>query len=429
MKPTRLLTALLLALALIASACGSGGDDDASTSETTDTTADAPTASDDSGTADTSGDAGNDDAAMTDEDPLIIGAAIDLTANMAPFDGPALAAAQVTIDRINSEGGVLGRQLQIEVVDTALDPDQTKAAAVDLIDQGAEVLIVTCDVDFATPAVQEGIGAGVLTIAPCIGTDQMGPSRFGDDGRLAFTFGNVAQDEGAALAEFAVDQGWMNAIVVPDNLLVYFEDVCNAFTTRYEELGGTVVATEGFASFDGSVNNLPTAVDSAGPADVIALCTFPPDIATAVGGIRDLGIDTPILSPWSGDGTFWSAPDLTDFYFSTYASVFGDDPNAEVQALIDAIGDPQATATGGFLAGAGAIEAIAAAIETTGSTDGATLADFMEGISGLPTVSGDISFSPDLHSVFGREYRIMRFDNGTPTFVELRAATSPADIG
>ena len=37
----------------------------------------------------------------------------------------------------------------------------------------------------------------------CIGTDQMGPKRFGAKGRLAFSFGNVAQDEGSAMAEYA----------------------------------------------------------------------------------------------------------------------------------------------------------------------------------------------------------------------------------
>ena len=40
----------------------------------------------------------------------------------------------------------------------------------------------------------------LLTVAPCIGTDQMGPKRFGTAGKLAFSFGNVAQDEGSAMA-------------------------------------------------------------------------------------------------------------------------------------------------------------------------------------------------------------------------------------
>ena len=73
-------------------------------------------------------------------------------------------------------------------------------------------MFVTCDVDYATPVVQEAINRGVLAIAPCIGTDQMGPKRFGTKGKLAFSFGNVAQDEGSAMAELRVPEGLAQGI-------------------------------------------------------------------------------------------------------------------------------------------------------------------------------------------------------------------------
>ena len=38
--------------------------------------------------------------------PIIIGAAVDLTKNMAPFDAPAVQAAQIEIKKINAAGGV-----------------------------------------------------------------------------------------------------------------------------------------------------------------------------------------------------------------------------------------------------------------------------------------------------------------------------------
>ena len=109
---------------------------------------------------------------------------------MAPFDGPALASAQYQIDQLNAAGGINGQPVELTFIDTQLDPEQTKAAAIDLIDnQGAQILLVTCDVDFATPAVQEAINRGVLAVSMCIGTDQMGPQRFGEAGKLAFTHG------------------------------------------------------------------------------------------------------------------------------------------------------------------------------------------------------------------------------------------------
>src|SRR5450759_5006367 len=82
------------------------------------------------------------------------------------------------------------------------NPALAKACAQKLLGQGAKIMFTTCDVDFAAPVVQETINRGVLAVAPCIGTDQMGPKRFGAKGKLAFSFGNVAQDEGSATVSY-----------------------------------------------------------------------------------------------------------------------------------------------------------------------------------------------------------------------------------
>ena len=136
--------------------------------------------------------------------PIIVGFAADLSGQMAPFDNPALTAARLEAKKINAHGGVLGRKLEVISCDTQNSkPDVSKSCVDNVVPKGAVVGMVTCDVDFATAAIQEFLSKGMLTIAPCIGTDQMGPKRFGADGKLAFSYGNVAQDEGAAMAEYA----------------------------------------------------------------------------------------------------------------------------------------------------------------------------------------------------------------------------------
>ena len=401
-----LLLALLLTLGLAVAACGGDdeeGDDDGAAAEST-------------------------PAEEGSDEPIVIGAAVDLTNQMAPFDGPALTAAQIQVDKINEAGGIDGRQVELEVVDHQLDPERTKSAAIELIDGGADVLLVTCDVDYATPAVQEAITRGVLAVAPCIGTDQMGPERFGDAGKLAFSIGNVAQDEGAAMAEYAIEQGWMTAATVTDNVIVYFQDVVKAFAARYTELGGEITVEESWTNGDGTIQNVVSALDKAN-VDVIATSTAFDDMPALVGGLRTLGNETPIICGWSCDGNYWLPEGTSNFYVVTYASVFGDDPSDEVKELIAAMEEQDAApGTGGFVTGAAAIDAIAAAIEETGGTEGEALAEAFEGFDGLETISGAISFSPEFHSVFGREYRVMEVQNSQPAFVELRAATSPAEI-
>jgi branched-chain amino acid transport system substrate-binding protein len=373
---------------------------------------------------------GGGEATTAEQGPITIGAAVDQTKLMKFFDGPALTAAQIQADQVNAEGGVNGRQLEFKVQNTRLDPARTKAAAVDLIDQGADIMWVTCDVDWATPSTQEGIQAGLLTVAPCIGTDQMGPKRFGDAGRLAFSYGNVAQDEGAALAELADEKGWKTANVVTDKAIVYTQNVCQAFKQRFEELGGRIASEESFTEGDGTINNVVSSVNDS-KADTIAICaTTQQDLPAFVSGVRGGGNTTPIMGPWSIDGSFWlpkSKSVADNIYVITYASVYGDDPDPAVRDLIAKMtAADQPPATGGFVTGAAAVDGIVEAIkENGGATEGEKLADTTEGFSGLATVSGDVSFSPEFHSAFGREYRVIEIQNGKPRFTGTVKAGEP----
>jgi branched-chain amino acid transport system substrate-binding protein len=395
---------LFAALALGVAACGGDGDE----------AAEEPTTG----------------AETTAEGSITIGWAYDSSGQMAPFDGPALAAAQIRVAEVNEQGGVDGRQLEIETCDTQNnEPSRARVCATTLLEGGADIVFVTCDVDFATPVVQEAISQGTLAIAPCIGTDQMGPKRFGEQGRLAFSFGNVAQDEGSAMAEFAWEQGWRSAALATNTLLVYFQNVVQAFEARFTELGGEIVARESYATGADNVDAAVSRLNQAN-ADVVVTSTAFGELPALVSGIRALGNETPILNSWAGDGTYWVTenPPVTNYFAVTYASVFGDDPSEEVRDLIQQLSDSGAQiGTGGFLAGAGAIDGVVEAIRRAdGSTEGEALADEMEQFENVETISGNVNFSPELHTVFGREYRVIEIqDNKGKYFGAVTAKEVP----
>ena len=48
---------------------------------------------------------------------------------------------------------------------------------------------------------------------------------------------------------------------------------------------------------------------------------------------------------------------------------------------------------------------------TRGSTNGSALAAQLVKFKKVPTLSGLVSFSPTLHTVFGRQYRVIRIQN------------------
>jgi branched-chain amino acid transport system substrate-binding protein len=353
--------------------------------------------------------------------PIIIGWAHDSTGPMAPFDGPALAAAQLEVKKVNKKG-VDGRKIEIKTCDTqGDDASASKACADQLIGEGAKIIFTTCDVNLASPVIQESVKHHLLTVAPCIGTDQMGPKGGFCNGKdLCFSFGNVAQDEGSAMAQVAWNHGWKTADLAKDNTIIYFDAVVNAFKARFKQLGGKIKFETTYqdpAIHPGSVNyNAAAAAIEQHPAKVIVTVT-----AGAYGALGPFMTDlrtsndkTPVLNSWAGDGTYWTDSEVTNYWFVTYANSFGHDPNKAVNKLAAAM-NPH-PATGGFITGPAAIDGVALAIKrANGSLVGSKLAAVMQKFHQVPTISGKVSFTKNEHSVFGRAYRVIELNNKTAT--------------
>jgi branched-chain amino acid transport system substrate-binding protein len=356
----------------------------------------------------------------TAKKPIVIGWAYDGSSGgpMNPFDAPALAAAKLEIAKVNKKG-VDGRKIVLKTCNTQGDkaPDSSACAA-KLIGEGANIMFTTCDVDLAAPVVQPSINKGLLTVAPCIGTDQMGPKRFGSKGKLAYSFGNVAQDEGSAMAQLAWNKGWRTADLATDTVIVYFKAVVTAFKARFEQLGGKInyQTTYQDQAFGGNnVGNAVTGINGH-KSDVVVTVTAGAygSLGPFLTGMRTAGNKTPVLNSWAGDGTYWVGglnPKVTNYWYVTYANAFGHDPNPRVNALAKQI----KAFTGGFVAGPAAIDGVATAIKRAhGSLVGSKLAAVMQKFHNVPTLSGNVSFSKKLHTVFGRQYRVIEINNNVP---------------
>jgi branched-chain amino acid transport system substrate-binding protein len=346
---------------------------------------------------------------------------------MAPFDGPALAAAQLELKKINKKD-VLGRKIVLKTCDTQSDnAAASKACADQLISQGAKIILTTCDVNLAGPVIQESaIKNHLLTVAPCIGTDQLGPKfPFCGGKDLCFSFGNLAQDEGSAMAELAWKKGWKTADLAKDNTIIYFDAVVNAFKARFKQLGGKIKfeTTYQDPTIHPGSNNFHAAASAIEqhPAKVIVTATAGAwqALGPFITDLRTANNHTPVLNSWAGDGTYWTGPNITNYWFVTYANAFGHDPSKAVNKLANALGplgSQSRPATGGFITGPAALDGIVLAITRAhGSLVGSKLAAAMQKFHKVPTISGKVSFSKNLHSVFGRAYRVIEINNKTTT--------------
>ena len=220
------------------------------------------------------------------------------------------------------------------------------------------------------------------------------------------------------MAQYAWNRGWKSAALATDTVIVYFNNVVQAFEVRFKQLGGKIVAKETYQSLGG--NNVQNAVSRLNnvKADVIVTSTAGAfgALSTLISGLRSLGNNTPVINSWAGDGTYWlpANPKVTNYWFVTFASCFGDDPSAAVNALAKKV----KAGTGGFITGPSAIDGLVVAIKrANGSTKGIALAKVMEKFKKVPTISGNVSFSAKLHTVYGRRYRVIRIQENVPKLV------------
>jgi branched-chain amino acid transport system substrate-binding protein len=362
--------------------------------------------------------------------PILIGAAMAQTGFMAPFDGPALETAKIAVSRINKTGGVNGCQLVLKSVDTGTNPDKGQQIATQFVADGAKLLLVTCDADINLKSAQVGEKAGVLVIAPCVGSTAMGP----DNGlTLGYSLGSAVPGEAAIMAEYAYASLGKSATLFKDMSIAYTTSQCDAFEKRFKELGGTVKSVQQFNQTQaGALDKPVTAQVAAAKTDaagVIALCSYPGGGAEALAAIRSGGIKTPVISGFGMDGAFWNGatPNLSNFYDVTYASVFGDDSNVKVRSLLrDFKAATGADAgTSGLITGASSVEAFALAATRAKSFTGKALAAEMNKFKNEKLTAGPTSFTSTLHVNVTRPMAIIKTTNGAHKLVKYAAAVKP----
>lgn len=420
MKARVLWFALLLALvALALAACGGSSSDsesDAGTEPAAASTSDAETVAADTGTTPAT------DAEATGE-PIVVGAAVALTGFFNAYDLPQNAMMEFAMSDVNDAGGVNGSSYEIIYADTKSDVNQGATAALELIEKGAQFITVSPDYDFGRAAATTAQENGKVVIGGA------GSAKFGVEGigPLAFNVGISSNSEGAIMAEFAHErQGYTSPYVLLDDTIEYTKQTCEAFTTRWNEVAGdgTIVGEDTFKNGDASISAQITRLKSADPApDFVVLCSYNPGAASAIRQIRAAGIDLPIVASASMDGDYWleAIPNLSNFYYVAYASLFGDDPNPLVNELVERYTEQegQAPSQSTSFIGYRQIQVLTEGIKRAGSTEAEAVAAALETLDGFETVLGPITFTKDVHFTVDTPMRMMQIVDGKQSFLEL----------
>jgi branched-chain amino acid transport system substrate-binding protein len=363
-------------------------------------------------------------AAAQETKPIILGAAIAQTGFIAAYDADPAKAAEMAVKEINEAGGVLGRQLKIIYADTKSDIPQGAVAAMEVLDQGADIVIVTGDFDFGGTAARTANSQGKVAIAPFAADPKFGVEGIGP---YAFSFSTASDTVGTVLAEFATAKGWKTAYALTQTTIQYDLSVSAAFQARFKEQNGdaSLVGLDTFTMDDASIATHITRIKALNPQpDVLLLSTFTPAGPGALRQLRAAGLTMPILSGEDMDGDYWleSVPDLSNFYFAAMGSIFGDDPRPDVKKFIDDFtalhGNHPSTAH--TLTGYSVIQAIKVAAERAGSIESDAIKAEFEKFKDEPLLVGPTTFDAKTHINFMRPMVIMQVQGGKHSAVEMR---------
>lgn len=353
------------------------------------------------------------------DDPIIIGAAIAQSGAIAPYDEGPAKAMEIAVDELNAKGGLLGRQLKIIYADTKSDIAYGSTAAQDVIDKGAQMVVVTCDYDYGSAAASVADGAGLITFSTCAGDPKFGPSGIGPN---AFTMATGAPGQAVALAEWAYNvKGWRSAYILLDTTIAFDASFADYFERRWKELAGAdgLIGKDTFGGEDPQIASQITRIKGlAKQPDLIVLSSFPPGGSSAMRQLRAAGVNQPLLLSESWDGDYWleAIPNLTDAYLVTYGSVFGNDPRPEVAEFM-------AKFTGKFgarpvtshaMTGYSVIQGWTKAVAKAGTIEADKVRDLLQTFVDEPLLAGPTTFTKDTHINMQRDLILLEVKDGKP---------------
>jgi len=355
--------------------------------------------------------------------PIIIGFATAQSGFIQPFDGPATIAAEIARDEINSAGGILGgRKLKFVFADTKSTLADVANAGISVINQGAQMMVVSCDYDNGAPAGREAEKKGIVDISICAGSPKYGVK---DVGPLSYTMGTGTPTEGGTGAQFAYYvKHWHTAYVVTDTLVDYNITAAKYFEYYFKQAGGKILGQDTYQESDTSFGSQISRIQATNPKpDFLYIAGIQPNMATFIRQVRAAGINLPIVTDAAGDGSYWlkATPGLSNYYATVYSSVFGDDPNPKINSLVKEYeARTHKTLSGGsFATGYAVIQAMVDAMKICNCTDGKGMANAMDSFRNEPLVVGPTTFTKTIHMPNGRPLRIMQVQNGKMSFLML----------
>jgi len=346
-------------------------------------------------------------------EPLKIAGIYSLTGEYADIQVPVLKGLRFAIEEVNANGGVLGRQVDLILIDNFSTALGSREAVRIALDKNV-VAVLGCSLSSHSLAIAPVLQkAGIPMITP--------ESTHSDITKVGnYIFRTCFDDDfqGLIMAEFARKElKAATAVVLTNTGNQYSIDLARSFIKGFKDKKGTILWEGDFLMGSTDLDAMLSRVKKANPS-VIYLPGYVDDSARIIKLAREKGIEIPFLG---GDGwddlMFKIAGDALHECFYT-VQWHKNSTNPHSRAFVKAWEKRFGTVESAWIAPSyDAVMLLADAIKRAGSTKPSSIRKALEETNHFKGVTGDITFDANRNPV-NKPAVILKFEQGTSHYIK-----------
>ncbi|MGD9569764.1 MAG: ABC transporter substrate-binding protein [Sedimentibacter sp.] len=261
-----------------------------------------------------------------------IGINYELSGDVASYGQASVDGIMMAFDEINAAGGIDGKKIVPVQIDNKSDPAEATSVATRLMTQDkvvAQLGPATSGDFMATIPVAMGNKVPIIS-ASATADKGVTVDEKGNVNEYVFRLCFNDSFQGVTMANFAYGNlESKKAVIIKDNSSDYGKGLAENFRATFEELGGEIVAEEGYVGKDKDFNAILTSIKGK-EFDVIFIPGYYQEAGLIIKQARDLGIDAPVLGADGFDSPVLlelaGAEALNDVYYSNHYSSLDEDP-------------------------------------------------------------------------------------------------------
>lgn len=327
-------------------------------------------------------------SAAAEEGPIKVGVPLGLTGAAAATGSWARMGVELAAEEINADGGIDGREVELVLADTELNPTKAVTAVNRLVSQEDVDLVIgplTSDESLATLPILTQAGIPNINGSGSAITPEVAP--------LGFALLPNAEAQGERMVEVAVEEYGAERVAIVHYNGTQGKVAAEAMVGALEERGMEPATVQEFSAQSTDLTPQLLEIQKSDADVILSFNQTGADTGRLILGLRQLNSDVPVVGSYgstfatqtkdvAGPDAYsnfkavtWGAfsacdadsvrPEVTDFVTEA-EGMFGDDPAWESVAL-----DYMAIWRD-------ALHLLAAAVEETGSTDGETVTEWLE---------------------------------------------------